>query len=417
MQHPSAFVMARIGLVRIGLVALLAADALLTGCDGVPGAPPAQPGPPGRPDPPTLSIADVRVDEGDSGTRNAVFRVTLRPAASRPVTVSWRTADGAPRTGADHPQPRAAARAGADYRGAGGTLTFAPGATSHTITVTVYGDTVNEIDETFTVTLGVPATLTDGAATATGTIVSEAGDGDDPTAAGSLFRDACAGAEAACPLLVVVPAGSFLMGSPAAEAGRDDDDEPLPHRVTIPAAFAVAVFEATFAQWDACVAAGGCGHRPDDRGWGRRGRPVIDVSWDDAQAYVAWLSRTTGRTYRLLTEAEWEYAARAGTTTPFHTGAAITADQATYGATRTQAAGSYPPNAFGLHDVHGNAAELVADCHDAGSANGNGCARRVVRGGSWIDAWPGLRSAYRGYCPPTLRTTHNGFRVARALAP
>ena len=139
-------------------------------------------------------------------------------------------------------------------------------------------------------------------------------------------------------------------------------------------------YEVTFAEWDACAAAGG---------WGRGRQPVIDVSWDDAQQYVAWLSSRTGQEYRLLTESEWEYVARAGTTTPFHTGASI--------------------------DVHGNVAELVADCYDAES--GAACTRRVVRGGSWGSRPELVRSAWRSWCAPTLRTHHNGFRVARTLTP
>ncbi|MDE0229499.1 MAG: formylglycine-generating enzyme family protein [Spirochaetaceae bacterium] len=179
-------------------------------------------------------------------------------------------------------------------------------------------------------------------------------------------------------------------------------------------AFAVGVREVTFAEWDACVSAGGCGgYRPPDGGWGRARQPVINVSWDDAQSYVAWLSRKTGAEYRLLTEAEWEYAARAGTTTPFHTGATIATGQANYDG-RAQpygpgvpgpyrghpiAAGSLARNGFGLYDVHGNVAEMVADCYDAGGS-GSSCTRRVVRGGSWASAPRLLRSAYRSWCAP-----------------
>ena len=158
---------------------------------------------------------------------------------------------------------------------------------------------------------------------------------------------------------------------------------------------------------------GGCGrYRPVDGGWGRGRQPVINVSWDDAQAYVAWLARRTGADYRLLTEAEWEYAARAGTTTPFHTGVTITTDHANYDGGRPIAAGSLARNAFGLYDVHGNVAEMVADCYDG---SGSGCNRRVVRGGSWGSPPRLVRSAYRSWCAPTLRSPHNGFRVAREL--
>ena len=229
-----------------------------------------------------------------------------------------------------------------------------------------------------------------------------------------------------CPKLVVVAKDEgFAMGSPAGEAGRESDEAVRP--AGIAAAFAVGVYEVTFAQWDACVAGGGCSHRPDDRGWGRGARPVIGVNRDDALAYAAWLSSETGERYRLLSEAEWEYVARAGTSTPFHTGATITPEQANYdwragygpGATRashpgrTQEVGTYAANAFGLYDVHGNAAELVDDCYDAGGAGD--CTRRVVRGGSWADEPRYLRSAYRGWCEPTLRNDVNGFRVARDL--
>ena len=120
------------------------------------------------------------------------------------------------------------------------------------------------------------------------------------------------------PEMIRVPAGTFLMGSPASEPERYSN-EGSQHQVQIPA-FELGKTEVTFAQWDACVAANGCAHRPEDEGWGRGTRPVIDVSWHDAQAYVQWLSAKTGRAYRLPSEAEWEYAARAGTNTPFSTG-------------------------------------------------------------------------------------------------
>ena len=187
---------------------------------------------------------------------------------------------------------------------------------------------------------------------------------------GGKFRDC-----GECPEMVVVPSGSFMMGSPGGEERRGDDEGPR-HRVRIDYRFGVGIYEVTFAQWDACVSAGGCGgYRPDDRGWGRGNRPVMRVSWDDAQLYVRWLSQITGKTYRLLSESEWEYVARAGTTTPFHFGSTISTDQAnydgnyTYGGGRkgvyrekTISVGSFRANAWGLYDVHGNVWEWVGDC-------------------------------------------------------
>ena len=184
-------------------------------------------------------------------------------------------------------------------------------------------------------------------------------------AAAEAQRKAAAAREVAKSIeMVVVPAGSFMMGSEPQEA---DYEGPV-HRVTIRQPFAVGKYEVTFAEWDACVDAGGCGgYRPNDRGWGRGRRPVIAVNWQDAQRFVEWLSKETGGEYRLLSEAEWEYVARAGTTTPFHTGGTISTAQAnydgnyTYGGGRTGTyrertvpVGSFPPNRFGLHDVHGN---------------------------------------------------------------
>ena len=240
-----------------------------------------------------------------------------------------------------------------------------------------------------------------------------------------------------CPEMVVVPAGSFMMGSPTSEDGRGDDEGPR-QRVRIGEQFAVGVYEVTFAEWDACARSRGCGsYRPDDEGWGRGRRPVIRVSWEDAQAYVRWLSRRTGREYRLLSEAEWEYVARAGTTTPFHTGRTISTDQAnyngnfTYGTGRegkyrkqTVPVGLFAPNAFGLHDVHGNVREWTQDCwndsYTRASSDGDAwergdCSRRVVRGGSWGNVPWNLRSANRVRYSIEFRINYNGFRVARTL--
>ena len=232
----------------------------------------------------------------------------------------------------------------------------------------------------------------------------------------------------ACPEMVVLPAGSFEMGSPESEEGRDDDEGPV-HEVTISEAFAVGVYEVTFEEWDACVADGGCdGYRPDDEGWGRGRRPVINVHWEDAQAYINWLSRKTGEEYRLLSEAEWEYAARAGTTTRYSFGDEITRRDANYAYSigKTQPVGSYRANGYGLYDMHGNVREWVEDCWNdsyAGApSNGKpwkaeGCSLRVVRDGAWNDNSSTLRSAKRGNSVFTemLRVSPQGFRVARTL--
>ena len=140
--------------------------------------------------------------------------------------------------------------------------------------------------------------------------------------------------------------------------------------MTIGSPFAVGVCPVMFDEWDACASAGGCGgYRPDDRGWGRGRRPVIDVSWRDAQSYVAWLSRETGEAYRLLSESEWEYAARAETATRYWWGDDIGRNRANcnvcgsrWDDESTAPAGSFAANVFGLHDVHGNVFEWVQDC-------------------------------------------------------
>ena len=242
-----------------------------------------------------------------------------------------------------------------------------------------------------------------------------------------------------CPQLVVVPLGSFMMGSPDSEWGRFNNEGPQ-RRVTIAEPFAVSVYEVTFGEWDACVNEGGCnGYQPHGEGWGRGGRPVINVSWDDARAYVKWLSQRTGKRYRLLSESEWEYVARAGTMEPFHTGATISADQANYDSSytyvsgqkgryrgRTVQVGTFSPNAFGLHEVHGNVWEWTQDCWNedyTGAPADNRawetgeCEQRVLRGGSWGDVPWLLRSADRGKNEPGIRDPKIGFRIARTLTP
>ena len=253
------------------------------------------------------------------------------------------------------------------------------------------------------------------------------GAGGPPHDPGDVFRDC-----AECPEMVMVPAGSFMMGS-----NSGDDYERPRHKVTIGQPFAVGKYEVTFRQWKACVKGGGCGgYQPDDEGWGRGDRPVINVSWRDARSYVLWLSRKTGKRYRLLSEAEWEYAARAGTVTPYHFGTSISPDEANYGGVSvpTVPAGSFPPNGFGLHDMHGNVSEWVADCYHFNyqDAPVDGSARSdcpyyrewdadikawdrsyVLRGGSWLDEPESLRSANRNLGSAGSRYFFLGFRVAR----
>jgi formylglycine-generating enzyme required for sulfatase activity len=239
--------------------------------------------------------------------------------------------------------------------------------------------------------------------------------------------------------MVVVPAGSFTMGSPASEKDRHRYHEGPQRRVTFSRQFAVGRFAVTFDEWDACVQDGGCnGYRPEDQSWGRGRRPVINVSWDDAKAYVAWLSRKTGKTYRLLAEAEREYVARAGTTTAFWWGSAISTSQANYDGNhsygsrstgeyreRTMPVDSFQPNPWGLYQVHGNVYEWTEDCWNDSykGAPGDGsawisgdCSHRVIRGGSWVTLPGYLRSAFRSRSSTVNRDRFGGFRVARTLS-
>ena len=273
----------------------------------------------------------------------------------------------------------------------------------------------------------------------------EIGTGVRPSAAqevGSAFRDC-----EVCPEMIVVPSGRFAMGSPETEEGRFDDEGPR-HAVSIES-FAVGVHEVTFEEWDACAFAGGCGGLlPEDEGWGRGRRPVINVSWEQAQAYVNWLSETTGKQYRLLTEAEWEYVAGAGTQTARYWGESeegqcryanggdtslspeypILADslfaRCTDGYVHTAPVGMFQPNPFGLYDVLGNVWEWTEDCWnesysgaplDGSAWQAGDCSQRVARGGSWDQFPRGIRSAFRFGSTAVDRYVRGGFRVARTV--
>lgn len=257
--------------------------------------------------------------------------------------------------------------------------------------------------------------------------------------------------------MVVVPAGSFLMGSPESEEGSDDSEVPV-HQVRMAVPFAVGVYEVTVGQFRRFVQA--TGHSTGDScwviyedGWEERSgfgwrdpgfrqddlHPVLCVNWDDAQAYVRWLSAKTVKRYRLPSESEWEYAARAGTQTPFHTGETILTDQANYngdyayGAGRrgvyrgqTTPVGAFGANKWGLHDVHGNVGEWTEDCWNASYAGAptdgstwesGDCLSRVLRGGSWTFGPRSVRSASRVGTYFRDRNRYIGFRVVRALAP
>jgi formylglycine-generating enzyme required for sulfatase activity len=248
-----------------------------------------------------------------------------------------------------------------------------------------------------------------------------------------VFRDIAA---PWCPEMVVVPAGSFTIGSPPDELRRYNDEGPqVLVRLTEP--FALGRYPVTFEEYDAFVAATGR-ERPGDAGWGRGRRPVINVSWHDAQAYVGWLNRQTGGDYWLPSEAEWEYACRAGTTTAFSCGPTISVGQANYDGTysygsgrkglfrrETTFVGAFAANAFGLYDMHGNVWEWCADIWHGSylGAPVNGTAwldegdptRRVLRGGSWNSSPWFLRSAVRNRLEPDFRDDNIGFRVARII--
>lgn len=239
-------------------------------------------------------------------------------------------------------------------------------------------------------------------------------------ALGAYFRD-CVD----CPDMATLPAGGFLMGAPPDEDGRDLSESPQVE-VAVARRFAIATKEVTAAEWNACVEAGACPPRP--AGGGDPRRPVIGVSFDDARSYAAWLSNRTGANYRLPTEAEWEYAARAGSDAPYASGAAIAPTAANFdetpkGAAATLPAGVFAPNAFGLYDMHGNVWEWTADCWNeshAGapgdaSARGGDCGSRVVKGGAWNAPATRLRAAHRIPAEFSAQRDDLGFRVARDL--
>ena len=235
-----------------------------------------------------------------------------------------------------------------------------------------------------------------------------------------------------CPELVMVPAGSFDMGAP--EAGKNialARAQPV-HRVTIAKPFAMGRYEVTFDEWEACHKAGACEKDPNDHEWGKGRRPVINVSVPDVEGYLTWLGKKTGKTYRLPSEAEWEYAARAGTKTLFSWGDAAGKDNANCRtcapeiSTMTYEVGQYRPNPWGLHDVHGNVWEWTQDCWNEsykgapadGSAWRSGdCLWRVQRGGSWYYVDTNLQSAYRAkYAAAANGFSYGiGFRVVREL--
>ena len=252
---------------------------------------------------------------------------------------------------------------------------------------------------------------------------------------GQTFRDQLKdGGEG--PLMVVIPPGQFLMGSPSDEPERRDNEGPQ-HEVIIQKPFALGAYAVTFADYD-LFCRKTQRELPNDRSWGRVNRPVIILSWHDAQAYCAWLSELTGYGYRLPSEAEWEYACRAGTQTPYSFGNNITPEQANYdgnypytGGNKGQYRGKtvpvqyLPPNTWGLYEMHGNVWEWVQDAwhenYHGAPTDGNSWESAdtsmacVLRGGSWNDLAGNCRSAYRVNYQPDKRYSNIGFRCVRVL--
>jgi formylglycine-generating enzyme required for sulfatase activity len=232
---------------------------------------------------------------------------------------------------------------------------------------------------------------------------------------------------AVCPEMVHVDGGRFQMGSPPGD--RQAYEQPV-HEVTV-GPFSMSRFEIRFDEWDACVADRGCQTGVHDHGWGRGAMPVYNVQWDDAQDYVRWLSRTSGgKHYRLPTEAEWEYAARAGSAARYAWGSememghAVCFSECGPEADQPAKGGTTAPNAFGLYDLHGNLWEWVQDCWhgnyegapvdgSAWESSKNVCEQRVIRGGSWNCLPFDVRSATRSSMPQTVRYNTVGIRVVR----
>lgn len=238
--------------------------------------------------------------------------------------------------------------------------------------------------------------------------------------------------------MVVIQPGQGQIGSPISEQKRSRFENPM-KTTFIDYAFEVGKYEITFNDWDKCVSDGGCGgYRPKDGGWGKGNRPVINISFDDAQKYLTWLNQKTGKTYRLLSEAEWEYVARAGQSTPFgNHGLGIDANAANFDGKapyistttgpyhrKTQPVGQYAANGFGVHDIYGNIFEWVEDCWnpDHQGATGSGaprtdgdCSYRVMKGGSWVTHGYQMRAASRVRYVTDYRYDDYGFRIARTL--
>jgi len=240
-----------------------------------------------------------------------------------------------------------------------------------------------------------------------------------------------------CPVMVVLPQQSFVMGSPETEGGRSKNEGPQ-RTVTIAYPVAVGKFEVTFAQWEACVAANACRDRREALAHPREGddRPMVHVNWFDAKAYADWLKLKTGRNYRLLTEAEWEYAARGGATTTYSWGEDASHEHANYGSDEccngaaigrdqwqiTSPVGSFPANGFGVHDFLGNVWEWIDECYnedpstspiDGSSHQPAQCEYKMMRGGSWASLPVRIRPAYRDAYHPADQGEIIGFRVAR----
>jgi len=257
-------------------------------------------------------------------------------------------------------------------------------------------------------------------------------------AAGKTFKDCNE-----CPEMVSLPSGTASLGAGENETDARPNEKPQ-RPVTFSDMFAIGVKEVTFAEYDACVSAGACSGRPSDNSWGRGNRPVINVSWEDAQKYVGWLSAKTGKPYALPSEAQWEYAARAGNSQPLIGGSAQALCAFANGASqesgfdwankactdpaadRTLPAGMLSANKFGVKDMIGNVAEWTQDCNtlnlrDAptdGSADSRGsCNQRVVRGGSWFSGPADLRYAARMMQRRGDSNDFTGFRVIRKTGP